>query len=80
MTKLELQQAFSIAKSSVNLFDEDIDILYGFGLSDFSVVYVTLKQIARLIRWQCQQMNGHYDMDAFQEIAVVGRKKFQIIE
>jgi hypothetical protein len=79
MTKVELSKAFEIAKSGVEL-EDTLHLFDGFGLKDFQPVYCTLKDVAKLIRWQCQYMFGNgWDMDAFQEIAHFGKKKFIIV-
>ena len=79
MNKVELAKAFEIAKSDVDLLQEDISIFDGFGLVDFSPVVVTVRQVARLIRWQCGLFNGGWDSNNLQEIAFFGRKRFNII-
>lgn len=81
MNKKELSQAFQIAKSDVELDHNNasIDPFDGFGLEGFETVYVTLNQIARLIRYQCFCMDGSIDNEAFQEIAYFGKKRFMVI-
>jgi hypothetical protein len=81
MTKQEFSQAFQIAKSNekIDPGQEPIDLFDGFGFKDFAPVYVTLKQVARLIRWQAICMDGSIDSENLQEIANIGRKKFFII-
>ena len=79
MNKPELTKAFDLAKSDEDLSTEDIDLFCGFGLSEFDPIYCTIRQVARIIRYQCQYMNGGWDMDNFQEIANFGRKLFMII-
>lgn len=79
MNKAELKQALAIAKSKIDLQDQDISIFDGYGLSDFKVVHVTVLQVARLIRWQAQYMNGSWDAEEINSIANRGRKYFQII-
>lgn len=81
MTKNELAEARKIADSD-ELLSEDNASIYpfdGFGLTDFQPVYVTLKQVARLIRWQCFRMDGTIDEEEFQCIAQHGKRKFLII-
>ena len=80
MTTKELTAAFIVAKNKyVDLTNEDIDIFYGFGLKDFKPVYVTINQVAKLIRWQAGTFNGGWDADAINEIGYFGRKRFLII-
>jgi hypothetical protein len=77
----ELKRAMQLAEDyeNVDLSKEDIEVFVGFGLSDFKPVYVTIRQVARLIRWQAQLWNGEWDSEALQEIANYGRKRFKII-
>ena len=78
MTKPELTKAFEIAKSNTELAD-NLSLFDGFGLKDFQPVYCSLQDVAKLIRWQCQTFGGTWDMNAFQEIAHFGKKKFIIV-
>jgi len=79
MTQQEFKDAVSIAKSDVYLFDEDMDIMYGCGLPDFQPVTVTLRQVARHIRWQALYFDGSWDSEELSEIQRIGRRKFIII-
>lgn len=80
MTKQELSQAYDIAiTNAADLHDFDIGVFDGFGLPDFKPVYVRIEQVARLIRWQCQYMDGTWDSENLQDIATVGKTKFLII-
>jgi len=79
MNKKELSEAVKIAQSGEDLSTSGIDCFFGFGLPDFKSLAVTIKQIARLIRWQCFMFNGEMDMEALNEIRDTGRKKFLIV-
>lgn len=79
MTTREFKDAFTIAKSDVSLVQHDIDIFDGFGLSEFQPVTVTVEQVARLIRYQAQYMNGGWDSEALDEIRELGRRKFVVL-
>ena len=79
MTSAQFKQAVALAKSDTEIKDE-IDIFDGFGLWDFKVVFVSLRQVARLIRWQCATFAGTWDSENMQEIQRHGRKRFQIID
>lgn len=80
MNKAELQQAMALAKNPKNdLSQEDINLFSGYGLSDFQRVHVSLRQVARLIRWQAQFMDGTWDAEEINQIADRGRKFFMII-
>ena len=82
MTKPEFAKALKIAKDIDNqpdLTDTDIDIFSGFGLNGFKPVYVTLRQIARLIRYQALYWSGEWDSEALNEIGNLGKKRFIVI-
>jgi hypothetical protein len=81
MRKAELSQALEIAKSDTELDEKNASIVPfdGFGLEGFDPVFVTLEQIARLIRWQCFVMDGSIDDNNFQEIAHYGKKRFMVV-
>ena len=83
MTKKEFAAAVAIAQSNDELNDVDIHdnnaVFDGFGLPEFNVVFVTLKQVAKLIRWQAQYLTGGFDQEAMQEVAKAGRHKFMIV-
>jgi len=78
MTKKELNQALTLAKSNENLSNVDISIFNGFGLPRFAPVNVTSHQIASLIRWQAIRLDGEIDAQNFNEIGTIGRKKFNV--
>jgi hypothetical protein len=79
MTKDEMKQALTLAKTRKVKEPTDISIFAGFGLRDFEPVNVTLDSVAALISWQALQFNGEWDAEALNEIAIAGRKKFIII-
>jgi len=79
MNKKEFCEAVAIAKSDADLTKEDTNMFLGFGLVDFEPVTVTLKQVAHLIRWQAQYMNGQWDEYALNEVRTYGRRRFVII-
>ena len=81
MTRNELSRALAIAYSDEELDETNAPIspFDGYGLPDFDPVYVTVYQIARLIRWQCFFWDGTLDNDEFQGIATLGRKRFLVI-
>lgn len=78
MNKNELNAALKIAKSKENLLNVDISIFDGFGLSDFCPVNVTIRQVARLIRYQCIMLNGELDAKNFNELCYFARKRFSV--
>lgn len=79
MTNNEFNRAFALADSDVELSDDAAHLFDGFGLSDFTPVHVTLSQVAELIRWQARNLDGSWDNDALQEVANLGRRRFNII-
>jgi hypothetical protein len=79
MNKSEMKKALELAKTRKVNEPTDISIFAGFGLSDFEPVSVTLDSVAALINWQCLQFSGQMDPIALNEIAVAGRRKFNII-
>jgi hypothetical protein len=80
MNKAEFKQAFAVAKSDVNLSEVDNTLLYGCGLPGFEPVYCTTRQVAKLLRWQAQNLNGSWDMGEVNNIAKIAQRKFLIIE
>ena len=78
MTKSQLSEALKLAKTDQEI-EESIDIFYGFGIQGFTPVYVTIPQIAKLIRYQCFTFAGTIDDENFQEIANYGRSKFLVV-
>jgi len=79
MTKDEFKEAFALAESQADLSEADIDVFCGFANGGYGPVYVTIQQVARLIRWQAQYLNGQWDNEALREIAERGRGRFQIV-
>ena len=79
MTKQELQAATAIAMDKTqDLSNVDDGIFWGFGLPSFDSVNVTLRQVAKLIRWQAVMWNGELDAAMYNEVAIAGRRKFSI--
>lgn len=80
MNKAEMTQALTIAKNAdIDLTNEDISLFDGYGLNGFVPIHVTVKQVARVIRWQAQYMNGTWDAEEINMITNYGRKRFIII-
>jgi hypothetical protein len=80
MNHPEFKAAVALAKSDVDLSNQEQDHFYGFGLPDFEPVVTTIPQVARLIRWQAQYMNGEWDMEALNEVRECGRRRFLIVD
>lgn len=80
MKKAEFDKAWEIAKNEEIYLDyESLESFDGYGLSGFEPVYVTIKQIARLIRWQCQYINGGWNYKELNEIGRFGKRRFMIL-
>ena len=87
MTKTELSRAVRLAQSDADLptflgpgSSESLNNMFeGFGLINFPAKDVTLVALAALVRHQCLMMNGNLDHDALEEIANVGRRKFNVV-
>jgi len=78
MTKGELAEAFAMAKRGERDM-EDMRWCDGFALPDFKPVVCALRQLAGLIVWQCAQFDGNWDMNALNEIAEFGKKRFTVV-
>lgn len=85
MNRPEFKAACAIALNGEDLTGENIDPFDGYGLKGFEPVYVTLRQVARLIRWQALPImvpkgsQPSLDNEQLEGIAKVGRHKFIII-
>ena len=80
MTAKEFNAAFKIADNdSIDLSDVDNSVIVGYGLSDFKPVYVTLKMVAKEIRYHAMMMNGKWDSEAIQDVRYHARKAFIIV-
>ena len=79
MTRDELKQATAIAMDrNTDLSNVDDSLFLGFGLPSFKPVNVTLRQVAKLIRWQAVMLNDEIDAQMYDEVAQVGRRKFVV--
>lgn len=81
MNKKEFSEILEIVQDSrIDLTDVDEMILHGCALPDFQYpVYVTRKQVAKLIRWDCIQFNGQFDSEELNNIGIIGKRKFIIV-
>jgi hypothetical protein len=81
MTKHQLSEALTIARSDADLSERGINTgpFWGFGLPDFVPTFCTIESLAALIRWQCVYLNGGIDTEALNEIARIGRHKFIVV-
>ena len=79
MTKDQLSQAVVIARSDADLSIEDLSIFDGFGLPDFQPITCTVEALAMLVRWQGFCFDGSIDQENLNEIATIGRHRFQVV-
>jgi hypothetical protein len=54
--------------TSIDLSQENMDVLIGFGLDDFKTVSVPLRVVARCMRWQCLCLDGSWDYKQFKDL------------
>jgi hypothetical protein len=82
MTSDQFKKAANLALNQVDedLSNENIGHFDGFGLPDFGMTMCTIRELARLIRWQCLHIYGDgHDSEALNEIAVLGKRRFSVI-
>lgn len=79
MKAAEFKTAYEVAVGNEDLSQVEIGHMFGFGRKSFKPVCVTIRQVAALIRCQCQYMNGRWDMEELTDIKNIGRKKFMVI-
>jgi hypothetical protein len=84
MTLDQFKRAFAMASDDSFEYDglafmRDTPFL-GFALKDFNPVAVTVRDVAKLIKYQCWFMNGDLDHEALNEIREHGRRKFIILD
>jgi hypothetical protein len=83
MTSEQFKKAADLALNhpEIELLNVDNSHLYGCALPDFEPVWCTIKEVAALIRWQCQYIFGDgYDAEELNSIADIGRRRFKIID
>jgi len=77
MTKTQFGEAVRIAQADrIDLSGVDDSLLHGCGLPDFKPVYCTVEQVAKLVRWNCMQLNGELDAEELNNVAHIARRKF----
>lgn len=79
MTRQQLAEAKTLAKSSDDLSGVDTESFNGFGLAGFKPIIATIRQVAAVLRWQALMLNGEWDSVALQECAMIFKKKVTII-
>jgi len=80
MNKVEFARAFEIAKIDCKLPMVDFDKFAGFAFKEFEPIYVTIKEIASMIRYHVLQLDGEWNGKALNEIGIAGRRKFKVID
>lgn len=87
MTRDELSHAVALAQSDEPLgtfvgegsSQHLIDTFNCFGFDNYQPVHVTIRDVAALIRHECQEMAGEMDSGMLDYIARKGRNKFMIV-
>ncbi len=80
MTKTQFAQCATVARNlEIDLSTEDLTPFDGCGLSGFKPIFVTVKQVARFIRWQSLCFNGEVDSKELQDCAEIARRSFTLI-
>ncbi len=81
MTTTEIKLATAIAQDkSIDLSKENDDVLFGIALPDFKTVSVSIRVVAKQMRWQCQCMDGSWDYKEFNEDLPHWKAKVRIID
>lgn len=84
MNKAEMQAACDLAKTDVDLSNECLILFNGYGLPGFVPVHVTIRQVARLIRWQVMPMfrkptDPVFMQPELDELCSLARRRFIIV-
>lgn len=87
MTQNELSLAVAFAQSDQELqtfvgegsSQELNDLFLGYAMLDYKAACITIRDLASLIRHECMQMNGEIDTHQLNEIADIGRHKFNVV-
>ena len=72
----DMNEAIHIAKSDADLDHLSISAFDGYGTKGFQPIECTIEQVAKLIRYQAQYMNGEWDHRAIDEV-VMFRNNFR---
>jgi hypothetical protein len=80
MNRIQISKALAIAQSSEDLSDVDDSTLIGYGLPDFTTTYVTLRQVAKMLRWQCFYFTGEINAEEFDQFCKLAKNRILIIE
>ena len=80
MTKKQIQQALTIAKSDKDLSQIDLKPFFGYAKRGFKPVNCTIEAVACLIHWQCIQLDGTIDTEEFNDFCGYAKKLFNVYE
>ena len=80
MNAAEYKRAFLLAQdTSVDLSEESLDIFDGYGLREFEPIVATVRQVARLMRWQALQFDGAWVNEELTQIKTIFRTKVTMV-
>lgn len=79
MTTREFKAAFAIASSNAVLEEELLNPFDGCAIYPFPKLTVTLRHVAKIIRYQAQYMNGGWDAEALEDVRFLGRKNWTVV-
>lgn len=79
MNRAEITQALQIAKSNEDLQNVDDTVLNGCALPNFKPVIVTLRTVARFLRWQVICLNGEVDTKELNNLSWILKNRVQIV-
>jgi hypothetical protein len=80
VNKKEFKKAFALAQDVSQHLDADLSIFEGSAYSSFEPVYVTIKSVAALLRYQALQFNGQWDLQAVNDVAAIAKKRFRVLD
>ena len=79
MNAVEIKLATEIARDySIDVSQENYDVMFGFGCSDFTPITVSLRTVARMMRYQCCCMDGSWDYKQYNEDLPASRKNIRV--
>ena len=79
MNRQQFSAALDIARSDRDLSAFDDDILFGFGLPDFTPVSVVIEVAAKTLRWQCVTLAGGIDNEELESCRQLFRHRVLIV-
>lgn len=79
MNNAQLNAALKLAQSDADLSAHDESVFDGSQLAGFKPVFVTIPQVAKLLRSNVINFSGGIDSEELQRVADSGRHKFTVI-